>query len=360
MNFSAFSVCFVVLFVLWVDPEVGFAQSNDDIRNFITWDDLTVGNNRFHLRDAGNQKRVIVVDKNGGGDSVTVQGAVDMVPQNNAERVKIHVLPGVYSEKVHVPASKPYISFIGDPSQASGTVITWHDKASDRDSNGGTVGTWNSASVAVESDYFFKFVRFSWQNTVVAQVVGEEGYQAVALRIAGDKAMFYKARFLGSQDTLLDETGTHYFLQSFIQGSVDFLFGNARSLYQECTLSVVGLRYAITAQSRNSANDDTGFSFVNCTVGGTGTGTIYLGRAWGDYSRVIFSYSEFDIDVIPQGWDDWGFPSRDNTVVFGEYQCRGRGANRSGRVAWSKDLSYLEAKPYLDRTFISGELWLRL
>lgn len=58
------------------------------------------------------------------------------------------------SEKVHVPASKPYISFIGNPNQASATVIRWHDKASDRDMNGGMVGTWNSASVTVESDYF--------------------------------------------------------------------------------------------------------------------------------------------------------------------------------------------------------------
>lgn len=73
---------------------------------------------------------------------------------------------------------------------------------------------------------------FSLQNTVVPAVVGGQGYQAVALRIAGDKSMFFKARFLGSQDTLLDETGTHYFFHCFIQGSIDFIFGNARSLYQ--------------------------------------------------------------------------------------------------------------------------------
>lgn len=61
---------------------------------------------------------------------------------------------------------------------------------------------------------------------------GGFGMQAVALRIAGDKAMFYRVRILGTQDTLLDDTGSHYFYQCHIQGSVDFIFGTARSLYQ--------------------------------------------------------------------------------------------------------------------------------
>lgn len=69
------------------------------------------------------------------------------------------------------------------------------------------------------------------QNTVVAVPRGY-GMQAVALRISGDKAMFYRVRVLGTQDTLLDETGSHYFYQCHIQGSVDFIFGRSRSLYQ--------------------------------------------------------------------------------------------------------------------------------
>ncbi|KAK4484763.1 hypothetical protein RD792_007357 [Penstemon davidsonii] len=273
------------------------------------------------------QDKVIVVDKSGRGDSVTVQGAVDMVPEQNTQRVKIQILPGIYSEKVHVPASKPYISFIGDPELAAQTVITWHDKASDRDINGGLIGTWNSSSVIVESDYFCaSYITF--QNTVVEPYGGLEGYQAVALRISGDKAVFHKVRFLGSQDTLLDESGSHLFYRCFIQGATDFIFGNAKSLYQECAISVVGPAFAIAAHHRNSENEDTGFSFVNC-------------------------------NVTVGGWQDWGSTSSDNTVVFGEYQCRGIGANRSGRVPYSKELNYIEAKPYLDRKFINEEQWLR-
>lgn len=63
-------------------------------------------------------------------------------------------------------------------------------------------------------------------------VPGGYGMQAVALRVSGDKAMFYRVRVLGTQDTLLDDTGSHYFYQCYIQGSVDFIFGRSTSLYE--------------------------------------------------------------------------------------------------------------------------------
>ncbi|CAA0814015.1 Pectinesterase QRT1 [Striga hermonthica] len=326
---------------------------------YITWDDLTPSSNESRLSaDNGeNQTRIIVVNSKGGGDSLTVQGAVDMVPENNSQRVKIHILPGVYMEKVLVPLSKPYISFIGDQNKSDQTVITWHSKASDRTKNGSVVGTWNSATVTVESNYFCAS-HVTIENSIDCNGTASEGYQAVALRLSSNRSMFYKVRFLGSQDTLLDEYGTHYFLKCFIQGSVDFIFGYATSLYQGCNISVVENPYAIVAQSRDSGNENTGFSFVNCTV--TGDGPVYLGRAWGNYSRTIFSYTEFDIDVYSEGWSDWGAPYRDRMVVFGEYECSGRGANRTGRVPYSKELSFVEAMPYLSTSFISGELWLRL
>ena len=62
--------------------------------------------------------------------------------------------------------------------------------------------------------------------------------QAVALRVDGDKAVFYRVRLVGEQDTLLDNTGIHYFYRSYIQGSVDFICGNAKSLFHVNKLSL--------------------------------------------------------------------------------------------------------------------------
>lgn len=77
------------------------------------------------------------------------------------------------------------------------------------------------------------------QNTA-PHVIGTVGGQAVALRISGTKAAFYNCSFYGSQDTLYDHKGLHYFYNCFIQGSVDFIFGYGRSLYEVSVLCFLG------------------------------------------------------------------------------------------------------------------------
>jgi hypothetical protein len=51
-----------------------------------------------------------------------------------------------------VPITKPFVSLIG--AGTGRTVVTWSSRASDLDASGHQVGTFNSASVAVEADYF--------------------------------------------------------------------------------------------------------------------------------------------------------------------------------------------------------------
>lgn len=63
-------------------------------------------------------------------------------------------------------------------------------------------------------------------------VPGAVGAQAVAIRIAGDQAAFFGCGFFGAQDTLHDDRGRHYFKDCYIQGSIDFIFGNGKSLYE--------------------------------------------------------------------------------------------------------------------------------
>ncbi|CAH2069812.1 unnamed protein product, partial [Thlaspi arvense] len=386
-------LCFWVLLGLGTSRMLQIADEGHESRSYISWEDLRVvedvGTDKsFSIKlynwmitnananaKAANMSRVIVVDKKGRGDSVTVQGAVDMVPDSNSQRVKIFILPGIYREKVIVPKTKPYISFIGNESYAEDTVISWNDKSSDRDSNGGELGTFRSATVSIDSD-FFCATAITFENTVVAEP-GELGKQAVALRITGDKAMFYKVRVLGSQDTLNDAIGSHYFYQCHIQGNVDFIFGNAKSLYQariiflfqsfciselqdcDCDIRSTAKRFgAIAAHHRMMENDDTGFSFVNCDIGGTGK--VYLGRAWGNYSRTVYSNCFIDDVITPVGWNDWNDTDRQRKVLFGEYNCRGRGAERRDRVPWSKNLTQDEVKPFLGREFIYGDQWLKL
>ncbi|RZC22854.1 putative pectinesterase 53 [Glycine soja] len=94
----------------------------------------------------------------------------------------------------------------------------------------------------------------------------------------------------------------------------------------------------------------------NCIA--TGSGQIYLGRAWGDYSRVIFSYTYMDNIVLPKGWSDWGDQKRDSRVYYGEYKCSGPGANLAGSVPWARVLTDEEAKPFIGMQFIERDTWL--
>lgn len=70
------------------------------------------------------------------------------------------------------------------------------------------------------------------QNTSPVPKPGASGKQAVALRVSADNAAFVGCRFLGAQDTLYDHSGRHYYKECYIEGSVDFIFGNALSLFE--------------------------------------------------------------------------------------------------------------------------------
>lgn len=53
-----------------------------------------------------------------------------------------------------------------------------------------------------------------------------------AIAIEADKAAFYGCGFVGVQDTLTDWIGRHFFKSCYIQGSVDFIWGQGQSVYQ--------------------------------------------------------------------------------------------------------------------------------
>ncbi|KAL8040522.1 hypothetical protein ABFX02_10G103800 [Erythranthe guttata] len=152
--------------------------------------------------------------------------------------------------------------------------------------------------------------------------------QGVALRISGDTSAFAGCKFLGAQDTLYDHRGRHYYEDCYIEGSVDFIFGDGRSYFKGCELHAIATG-AVAAQNRSTSSENTGFSIVNCRV--TGSDIVYLGRAWAPFSTTLFAYTYMENNVNPEGWFDWGDPSR-QSVTFGEYQCSGPGSNTAGRV----------------------------
>ncbi|XVE54177.1 hypothetical protein DITRI_Ditri03aG0059700 [Diplodiscus trichospermus] len=293
----------------------------------------------------------ITVDKNpAAGDFTKIQDAIDSLPFINLVRVVIKVHAGVYTEKVNIPPLKSFITIQG--AGADKTIVQWGDTAQTPGPRGQPLGTYGSATFGVNSPYFIA-KNITFKNTKPVPPPGAVGKQAVAFRISADTATFLGCRFLGAQDTLYDHLGRHYYKDCYIEGSVDFIFGNALSLFEGCHVHAIArLTGAVTAQGRGSILDDTGFSFVNCKV--TGLGALYLGRAWGPFSRVVFAYTYMDNIIIPKGWYNWGDPTREMTVFYGQYKCTGPGASFAGRVSWSRELTDEEAKPFISLSFIDG------
>ncbi|KAG9442929.1 hypothetical protein H6P81_018783 [Aristolochia fimbriata] len=290
------------------------------------------------------------------GNFVSIQEAINSVPEFSECRVVISVGAGIYKEKITIHSSKPYITLVG--AGAHKTIIQWSDNAKQIGSNGKPLSTFNTATVAIDADYFIA-KKISFKNTSPLPHSGKEQTQGVAVRISGDAAMFINCKFHGGQDTLYDHMGRHYFKNCYIEGTVDFIFGNGLSLYDNCEIHAIGNRYgALTAQRRDNMLDDTGFSFIHCKV--TGSGAFYLGRAWGTFSRVVFSYTYMDKIVTPRGWENWGDKNREMTVFYGQYRCTGPGADFAGRVSWSRELTSQEARPFLSLNFIDGYEWIEL
>lgn len=295
-------------------------------------------------------KQNMFVDISGSGDTRTVQEAVNAVRRYNKKRVTIYINAGTYIEKVHVPHNKPYITFEG--AGLHHTIISWNDNQTL--TNGSTIHT---ASVTVDGNYFIGR-NLSFRNTAPIPLPGvKDGGQAVALLVKGDKCAFYGCGIYGYQDTLYDYSGRHLFRECHIEGAVDFIFGNARSLYERCTIhSIASKAGSITAQSRASKFNVTGFGFVNCSI--VGTGQILLGRAWRPYARVVFASSFMDNIIDSAGWNDWGNSSADSSVYFGEFNNSGPGANMSGRVPYARSLSFEEALGCTQIDWIDGSEWV--
>ncbi|KAL4325191.1 hypothetical protein GQ457_11G012640 [Hibiscus cannabinus] len=296
----------------------------------------------------GGISKTLIVDQSGRGDFTSIQSAIDSIPSKNNVWTLVHVKAGVYNEMVNIPRDKPKIHLQGESRRS--TIIQF---GAGGDSSKST--TFSShAEDFVATDITFK-------NTHNLEP-GKPLTWAPAALINADKASFYRCGFVSVQDTLTDNKGRHYFENCYIEGVMDFIWGNGRSIYQGCVINVTtspGHRAGyITAQARNSAADNTGFVFKHSLI--IGTGSAYLGRAYRPYSRVVFFRSKMSDSIVPQGWSAWHYVGKESTIVFAEVDCIGVGANKSKRVTWEKNLSPKELKYLLkSNIFINEEGWIQ-
>ncbi|XP_031498256.1 probable pectinesterase 67 [Nymphaea colorata] len=299
-----------------------------------------------------DSKIMMKVDPEGKGNFTSVQEAVDAVPEGNSEWIIIHLKRGVYREKVTIPESKPFIFLRGNGKGK--TTIIWNGSAAkEADSS-------SSATFTVLASNFIAW-GVSFKNDAPSGAAGSPFNQSVAVVVGGDKSAFYHCGFYSAHNTLFDYKGRHFYESCYIQGSIDFIYGQAQSLFKSCEIFVVAdkrseILGSITAQNRQYPEQNGGFVFLKGKV--YGIGKIYLGRARGEYARVIFAHTYLSKTVKPEGWTNWRFSGNESNLLYAEHECHGPGAVIDERVPWSKQLTSKEAEPYLGIDWIGGKDWL--
>lgn len=291
-----------------------------------------------------------IVAQDGSAEYKDVQAAINAVPVGNKQRVVIEVKSGVYRQPLYIPKTKNLITLRGS-SSAEETVLTWDNTANKpikhhQDQSVIGTGTFACGSVIVEgSDFIAEGITF--ENSAP-----EGSGQAVAIRVTGDRCAFYTCRFLGWQDTAYLHHGKHYLRDCYIEGSVDFIFGDATALLEHCHIHCKSAGF-VTAQSRRSRDVSTGYVFLRCVITGNGQGNYaYLGRPWQPFARVVYAYTWMDACIKPEGWHNWDSQEKEGTASFYEYKCFGPGSNTSGRVKWARQLNDGEIAQYVSQTFI--------
>ncbi|EPS67025.1 pectinesterase, partial [Genlisea aurea] len=201
---------------------------------------------------------------------------------------------------------------------------------------------------------------------------GPDRHQAVALRIGADHAVLYRCNVIGYQDTLYAHTQRQFFRECDIYGTVDFIFGNAAVVFQNCTIHsrkpLPFQKNTITAQGRKDPNQNTGISIHACRIvaepdleWGRADFPTYLGRPWKLYSRTVYMLSFIGDHVHPRGWLEWNSTFALDSLYYGEYLNYGPGADTSQRVNWTGHhviQTAAEASKFTVAQFIFGSSWL--
>ncbi|WJX65643.1 Pectinesterase 31 [Trifolium repens] len=294
---------------------------------------------------------VLTVSQNGTGNYRTVQEAIDAVPLGNTRRTVIRISPGIYRQPLYVAKTKNFITFVGLCPED--TVLTWNNTANKIDHHQGSKvignGTFGCGSTIVEGEDFIA------ENITFENSSPEGSGQAVAVRVSADRCAFYNCRFLGWQDTLYLHSGKQYLKDCYIEGSVDFIFGNSTALLEHCHIHCKSAGF-ITAQSRKFPHEKTGYVFLRCVITGNGGSSYaYLGRPWGTFGRVVFAFTYMDHCIKSAGWNNWGKVENEKSACFNEYRCFGPGFVPSKRVRWARVLKDKEAEQFLMHSFIDPE-----
>ncbi len=296
----------------------------------------------------------------------SVKEAINLIEKsalNTTVIKKVNIKNGVYFEKLILQT--PNVHFIGESQE--NTVIDYDCAAGTIKPLGGTWGTQNSATFSVTSkaEGFIAY-NLTFSNSFDYYAATFSDKQAVAVLNEADKAIYYKVSFKGLQDTLYAKNGRQWYLEVYVEGIVDYIFGNGGPAFFESseihTLKRLGTSAngVITAHQGLDATGSKlikyGYVFYKSTLtAGEGTldGKVDLGRPWRPQAAVAFIENKFGSFVSQVGWVEMS-GNNPNNANFYEY------GNMIGTTPYKstvgKQLTETEALNYKDKSVVFAKV----
>lgn len=141
----------------------------------------------------------------------------------------------------------------------------------------------------------------------------------------------------GYQDTLYAHTKRQFYKDCTISGTIDFVFGDAAAIFQNCTFVVRkpmdNQQCIVTAQGRRDRKQPSAIVIQGGRIVADKEYypvrkqlKSYLGRPWKMYSRTIIMETFIDDLIQPQGWLPWAGDFGLKTCFYSEYNNKGPGA----------------------------------
>ena len=280
---------------------------------------------------------------------------MDITPDMNLQEVMdaaapgtvLHLRAGVYRQKTLLRT--PGVTLEGEGMDK--TVIIYDDYALKKDEIGREYNTFRTYTMAICADH----VRIRHLAIVNDALQPKEKGQEVALSVLGDDFLMENCRLASTQDTLFagplpddliaryhgflrDELrhkgpGRQIYRHCLIEGSVDFIFGCADAVFEDCEIRNVydGRTIGFIAAPAHAQEQTRGFLFRRCRMtreNQVAAGSIYLARPWRDYGLCTFEDCVYDDHIHPDGFDKWNDTERDKTARFYETPAM------DGRVQW--------------------------
>ena len=287
----------------------------------------------------------ITVSKDGNGDYASIQAALDATKSFPDQHISIFIKDGIYTEKVRVYPWNTNLSIIGESRE--NTIITYSDYFEKVDK--GRNSTFHTSTVSIESDD----VRL--KNLTIINSAGKDNHQAVALTVSGNRCKIENCTIKGHQDTLYltGEKSKQYFTNCHIEGTTDFIFGNATVLFENCIIHAKSNSF-ITAAS-TTPYQKYGFVFKTCELTADKDITqVYLGRPWRKYAKTVFIDCKYGPHIVAEGWKAWSNEDNLETTFYAEYTSE----NTDNRVHWSQQLTKRQADFYTKYNILGD--WTKL